>query len=342
MAEALRRSKRECKPKKDKNFLYEEDFSAFSLEKNCVNNQQPDSDCSDSSSVNLNSVNCVRDNWKVQTAPAFSIIESLPLFNSVSEFNCEYVSSSSAVSVVVSQSQSQSQSQNTQQPSVKNKVQFSSVNVNNNSVVRRRISSSRFDFLDFNDFTDLEGNYLSCSSPATGTDMSGADSDGAYNLPTLCLVCGKGEAGNCSVCAKANNTEVPLAQAFMAAMKKMDTMSNQLCALGEVIVMQNETLAKQNDRLSKLEIKSGSESSSDQGQASSHKRSGKKKSKSNRVDDERERTHGVAMGTLRSRRSKKSDHEVQDEEPVELLLRDLTSTLPEKKRRRFTEKWPIF
>ena len=113
MAEALRRSKRECKPKKDKNFIYEEDFSAFSLEKNCVNgNQQQDSDCSDNSSVNSNSVNCVRNNWKVQTAPAFSIIESLPFFNNVSEFNCEYVSSSSAVSVVVN-SQTQSQNQNT-------------------------------------------------------------------------------------------------------------------------------------------------------------------------------------------------------------------------------------
>ena len=315
MAEGYRRSKRGIKPKKDENFLYEEDFGALYEESATVQQQQQqcsDSECSDRASESAISVNCVRENWKVQSAPSFSIIENLPLFNDLNVFSSELVSGRSAVSNLANQSQSQ----NTIPQSVKSKVQFSSANINVNKYCdsgrEQRISSSREDFL------DLEGNYLSCGSSSTVEDMSGTD-DGASGLPIVCKVCGIGENDNCAECAKVQ--ELPMGRALMAALGKIDSLSSKFNSLCEVVM-------EQNSRLSQLEIvKSDSESGSDQAKALPSKSVGKNKTKKKVVDDEKDRLHVVVQDHLRSMKKGKEKTEREDLSQEELLISDLLKTM---------------
>ena len=317
MAEGIRRSKRGFKPKKDENFLYEEELGALYEESASYSQQQQqrsDSECSDRASESAITVNCVRDNWKVQSAPSFSIIENLPLFDHFNIFSSESVSGSSAVSILANQSQSQ----NTIPQSVINKVQFSSSNANVNKYSdcgrEQRISSTREDFL------DLEGNYLSCGSSSTVEDMSGTDTDGGAGLPILCNVCGIGENNNCAECARVN--ELPMGRALMAALGKIDSLSSKFNSLCEVVM-------EQNSRLSQLEVnKSDSESGSDQAKALPSKGAiPKNKSKKKVVDEEKDRLHVVVQDHLRSMKKGKEKTEREDISQEELLISDLLKTM---------------
>ena len=83
MEETLRRSNRNIKQNKDQDFIYGEEFECFLPEKSVseVNNRQhaSDSEGSEWSSASTSSVPGIKKNWRVQTAPAFTILDNLPL-----------------------------------------------------------------------------------------------------------------------------------------------------------------------------------------------------------------------------------------------------------------------
>ena len=87
MADGQGRSKRNIKTKKDKDFIYEEDFECFLPKKNSSKaiDRQPssDSDCPVSSNASVSSIPCFKENWQVQTAPVFTFIDDLPLSDCV-------------------------------------------------------------------------------------------------------------------------------------------------------------------------------------------------------------------------------------------------------------------
>ena len=279
MAEGLRRSNREPKPKKDQDFVYNDEFECFVPKRNLslakVWQPSSDSECSDFASASP--FPCVERNWRAQTAPYFTFSDDLPIFSSVDNYSVEQVPSVNT-EVLVS-SQSQSQNQNAPHLSARRQYQFSAVDVNKNtgSHGQRRTSSTRRDFL------DLEGNFLSCEAINI---MSGEDSESAQSYNLKCNVCGVGEPKNCSVCASA--AETPLARVMMAALDKIDTLSREVRDLNKVIVTQNQAIVSQNQRINKLENNSANDSCTDQGKSISHRKS---KSKTHRVYEEKDRSH---------------------------------------------------
>ena len=313
MAEDLGKGKRKPKPKRDQDFIYEED-SIAPVPSEPLNVGSDLNQC-ESNSVELISENIsVIDNfnsvWKSQSAPYFSLVQSLPFFNSALDLDNRSDSSSSAVPVVLDQSQSQIQNQNFQTTS---RVQFSLNSVNKQSaVIRRRNSSTKETYL------DLEGNFFSFGSSSCVTDMS--ESEGAYALPLLCSVCGKGERDNCRVCNPtlrvASNSDNQVMVTLSAVLDQMSVLSQEIHRL--------------NDRISAVESKSDRESSSDQPRSSSKKKSCRKK-KANRVDEERERQHVVIQEQLRSLKRSKEKVDQDEELAEQLLLGDLGRLMPKEK-----------
>ena len=306
MAEDLGKGKRKPKPKRDQDFIYEEDSIApvpsVPLNEGSDLNQC-ESNCGDLISENNSVINNFKSVWKSQSAPYFSLVHSLPFFNSALDLDNKSDSSSSAVPVVLDQSQSQIQSQN--------RVQFSLTSVNKQSaVIRRRNSSTKEAYL------DLEGNFFSFGSSSCVTDMS--DSEGAYALP-LCSVCGKGERNNCRVCnptSVASNSDNQVMVTLSAVVEQMTNLSQEMQRL--------------HVRMSALESRSDVESSSDQARSSSKKKcSGKKKA--NRVEEERERQHAVVQDQLRSLKRSKEKVDQDEELADQLLLGDLARLMPKEK-----------
>ena len=285
MAEGPRRSSRTVKPNQNSDFVYDDEIVECIVGRNSEN-WQPQTISEHSDSDNSTTDKQV-NNSLVQGTLTWSVLDNLPNYENL-DIDSD-ISSTDSYSVRLA-NQSQVQKQNTlsaENSPVVNKVRG------------RRNSSTKYNFIG-ETFIDLQGNFLSSGSTSDIVIMSNSESDIAQAAGSKCNGCDKDSCVDC----------IPsgLARAVMAAVNKIDKLTERLGLLENVVILQNDRLEKQ-DNNSGTDCNSGTEKS----KKHSSKKVSKVKNKLDRVEFEKERSLKVMMEKLESRNKNKKKSESEEE-----------------------------
>ena len=315
MAEGPRRSTRVVKSKEDQDFVYYDEnwgglFSGISSNSDSQT-RRPISESSDFSDFSTSDLVQKLNSETDQSPTVCAVLSELPLFANPSEIDEFYNISGCILPNTVNRSLQQQQN-TLERPSC-----GSDRNVNNNKVSdRRNIATSRENFL------DLQGNFFSVDS----LNMSDIESRGAEGLAPICEVCGsKIEKGSCALCASVEGN--PLGKVMLKTLNKVDVLAQQVYSMS--------------NRLSRLEMNSGIDSGGEPSSQSRKHKSVKKKSKTNRVENEKYRSLPVHQENLRrqerSRNTAESGEETEEGRASGDLGRRLSPSQREVVNRRVSD-----
>ena len=309
MAEAPRRSKREFKVKKDNIFVYDQEvLDAIAGLPIAGRTSLANTPASETATVKC---------FSAKSFTEYSELEIVPLAGNSSEsanISVERLIVHSEVSIEEIQILSPHNLRFAQRAS--RRASVSEVNTAGDD---RRKSSTRVDFLNFQ---DIEGNFLSAESSNTMSSSESTSENVAVTAETNLV----GTAGG----SKSSSAEQAPADLTSAVITMMDAVTKKLSSFEQILISQN-------NRLESLEATSIQGSSSEperrgSAQKGPGKRKNKSKSKVGRVEFEKDRALKVTLEQLLNR-CKNTESE-SEEDPAEEVsdLKGLKSSMSKKKK----------